>query len=416
MSIEDKAASTVPADDPHAGLPAPPAPPTGPSWRWVVGGSLAALLTAAVLFVAFAGVSSVGVDEYLLAPGSATDSAASITIEGAETFPPEGEIAFTTVSIRREITIWEWFASRFDGTTELVPAERIDGTRTSEETRQITQFQMNVSQDTATLVALNYLGYELVPEVNGAFVLELVPDSPAQETLQLGDLITEVNGTPIRSSEGLGRVIRSLAPGDEIEITLSRTAAGGGSDGSDPAASTIVVVVAAAQHPEIDGAGFLGVSIETPVRADVPFDVVFDVGRVRGPSAGLAFSLATLDVLTDGELTGGIRVATTGTIDIAGRVGPVGGVPQKIEAARRAGITVFLVPPSEYTDAVRAADGAVDIHCVQTFDDAVLVLAGFGGNGLEVAEARGAPGPVASPSIIDPDDDFLSCAEAVGAA
>ncbi|MFV2038760.1 MAG: PDZ domain-containing protein [Acidimicrobiales bacterium] len=416
MSIEDTATPTVPGADTHAGLPPPPAPVSGPSWPWIVGGVLAVLLAVGILFVAFARAASVGVDEYILAPGSATDSASSIIVDGAETFPPEGEIAFTTVSIRRNITIWEWFTSRFDDSSELVPAERIDGTRTTEETRQVTQFQMDVSQDTATLVALNYLGYELVPQVDGAFILEIVPDSPAQEGLQLGDLITDVNGTPIRSSEGLGQVIRSLAPGDPVDITLRRAGTDTGDDGSAPVTTTVEVTVVLAEHTDIEDAGFLGVRIETPVRADAPFEVGFDVGRVRGPSAGLAFSLAILDVLTEGELTGGMRVATTGTISVGGTVGPVGAVPQKIEAAKREGITLFLVPPTEYEDAIDAADGDIEVRCVQTFDDAVLVLVEFGGNGVAVAEARGAATPEASASLVDPNDGFVSCADVVGAA
>ncbi len=411
MSIEDTATHTVPVAD------LDPTPPeateaTGrPPWRWIWAGAALVPLAAGVLVVTLVKISVLGVDEYLLSPGSATDTAPVVVVTGAETFPPEGEINFTTVSIRRNVTIWEWFWSRYDEASELVPAEEIDGSRTSEETRRVTQFQMNQSQDTATVVALNYLGYEIVPEVEGAFVLQLVDDSPAAEALQLGDLITEVNGEPIRSSEDLGDVIRGFAPGDEIEVSLRRSGGPNG-DGSDPDAEAIELTIALAEHPDIDGAGFLGVRIETPIRADAPFDVSFDVGRVRGPSAGLAFSLAIVDVLSEGELTGGLKVATTGTIDRFGFVGPVGGVRQKVEAARRSEIEVFLVPPSELVDATRAADGQVAIRCVETFDDAVLALAELGGNGMEVAEAFGAPAPEPSPEMLDPDDGLLTCAEA----
>ena len=53
---------------------------------------------------------------------------------------------------------------------------------------------MDQSQSTAALVALNFLGYEIVPEVDGAFVIRLVEGSPAEKSLQLGDLIVDVNG------------------------------------------------------------------------------------------------------------------------------------------------------------------------------------------------------------------------------
>lgn len=411
MSIDDTATSTVPAEEVQNAPPPPLPEPWRPSLGWILAGVGLASLVGMILFVTLVGVSAVGVDEYVLAPGSATDTSDAIIVTGTETFDPEGQIAFTTVTINRSASIWEWFWARFDDSAEIVPAERIDGSRSSEETRQVTQFQMNRSQDTATLAALSFLGYEIVPEVNGAFVLQLVDDSPAKEALELGDLITEVNGSPVLSSQDLADAIQSLAPGDAVVISLQRASSGGG-DGSDADAESLEVSLELAEHPEIPGAGFLGVSIETPERADAPFDVSFDVGRVRGPSAGLAFSLATIDVLSEGELTGGIDIATTGTIDRSGIVGAVGGVPQKIEAARRAGIELFLVPPSELVEATAAAGGALDVRCVRTLDDAILVLVDFGGNGLAVAEEFGAPPPVQSPNSVDPDDTVLTCAEA----
>ena len=133
---------------------------------------------------------------------------------------------------------------------------------------------------------------------------------------------------------------------------------------------------------------------------------------MRGPSAGLAFSLSILDVITDGELTGGLRIATTGTIDRYGYVGPVGGVPQKTEAAIQSGIDLFLVPPDEYVSALEIAKERMDIRCVQTFTDAILVLSEYGGNGIDIAEQAGESTLEFSERPIDEDDGIYTCAEA----
>ena len=110
-----------------------------------------------------------------------------------------------------------------------------------------------------------------------------------------------------------------------------------------------------------------------------------DSGSVGGPSAGLAFTLAILDRLTEGDLTGPNKVAVTGTIRLDGSVGPVGGVVQKTEAAVRAGARAFLVPPDEYADARRAARGRLRIIQVSTVDEALAALRRLGGDPVGAA-------------------------------
>ena len=373
------------------------------------------LVIAGVLVIRFAPASWVSDDSYILSPGSANNTAQAIIVDGTDTYPPEGEIAYTTVSIKREVTLWEWIRAKQDNTKQLISPSVIDGNRTVSETRKVTQFQMDQSQSTAALVALNFLGYEIVPEVDGAFVIRLVEGSPAEKSLQLGDLIVDVNGEKVQNSEDLGNLIQEKQPGDAIKITYLRSPSALGGSGADENASSITETITLAEHPEKQGVGFLGVVIETPVRADVPFEITIDVGNVRGPSAGLAFSLSILDVITEGELTGGLRIATTGTIDRYGHIGPVGGVPQKTEAAIQSGIDLFLVPPAEYAVASEIANERMDIRCVQTFTDAILVLNEYGGNGIEIAEQAGQSSLEFSDSPIDEEDGIITCSEAESA-
>ncbi|NKI39742.1 S16 family serine protease [Streptomyces physcomitrii] len=90
-------------------------------------------------------------------------------------------------------------------------------------------------------------------------------------------------------------------------------------------------------------------------RADEDLDVRLKLADVGGPSAGLLFALGIVDKLdgdgAGGGLTGGRTIAGTGTIDADGRVGAVGGVELKTQAARRDGASVFLVPEDECSQA-----------------------------------------------------------------
>ena len=129
-----------------------------------------------------------------------------------------------------------------------------------------------------------------------------------------------------------------------------------------------------------------------------------DTAGIGGPSGGLAMTLAILDDLTPGNLTGGKRTAVTGTIDSDGHVGEIGGIEQKAIAARAAGAKLFLVPqcatPSaDLSDADKQAADAAFAACqtdleratkragskvkvvpVATFDDALRVLRENGGD------------------------------------
>ena len=95
-------------------------------------------------------------------------------------------------------------------------------------------------------------------------------------------------------------------------------------------------------------------------------------------------TLSILELVTPGELTGGLMVATTGTIDIGGNVGPIGGVIQKVVAAEKAGIELFLVPTTELADA-RAHAGDLAVEGVSTLDDALAALARHGGESRGLA-------------------------------
>ncbi|HUY61486.1 MAG TPA: S16 family serine protease, partial [Candidatus Dormibacteraeota bacterium] len=124
---------------------------------------------------------------------------------------------------------------------------------------------------------------------------------------------------------------------------------------------------------------FLGVASQSSVTFALPFGVTVDVGSIGGPSAGLALTLGLLDELSNGQLTGGHRVAATGTISIGGAVGDVSGVAQKTLAVRRAGAQVFLVPPQELA-AARSEAGSMKVYAVSSLEQALRDLGRLGGH------------------------------------
>ncbi|MFJ4695088.1 S16 family serine protease [Streptomyces sp. NPDC088766] len=110
-------------------------------------------------------------------------------------------------------------------------------------------------------------------------------------------------------------------------------------------------------------------------RTDDGIEVTLRLADVGGPSAGLLFSLGIVDRLdgdgSGGDLTGGRTIAGTGTIDADGKVGAVGGVALKTQAARRDGATVFLVPKAECSDARSELPEGLRLIPVTTLEGAV---------------------------------------------
>jgi PDZ domain-containing protein len=86
------------------------------------------------------------------------------------------------------------------------------------------------------------------------------------------------------------------------------------------------------------------------------------------------FALAIIDKLGAESLTGGQSIAGTGTIDAQGAVGRIGGIRQKILAARDRGAQWFLAPSGNCDDLRGAIPAQMTVLSVDTLDDAVTAL------------------------------------------
>lgn len=104
-----------------------------------------------------------------------------------------------------------------------------------------------------------------------------------------------------------------------------------------------------------------------------PFDVNITLKNTGGPSGGLVFALGIVEKLTPEDLLKGRVVAGTGTINKAGRIGAIGGIDEKLIAARRAGATLFLAPTDNCEDITHIPSG-ITVYSVATLAEAVTVL------------------------------------------
>ena len=310
---------------------------------------------------------------YVMSPGSSRPTESLISVNGAPTYDTDGAIDFLTVSLRQATPV-EALAAWINPDLDLTPEEDILGKQTPDQNRDLNLRMMSDSKDAAQYQALTRLGYPVASNGTGAVVASVVENGPSADALVPGDVIVRANGQQISFSQQLINVVSAASPGSTI--TLGVEPFDPTMNGARPAREVQVVLGGRESDPS---KGFLGVSTFTrDLSFSFPVQISIDSGQVGGPSAGLAFTLGILDVMTPGSLTGGLKVSSTGTMALDGTVGPIGGMHQKVMASRRAGVDLMLVPASEIEEARKYA-GNLRIEPVESLTQALEVLTTVGG-------------------------------------
>ena len=306
---------------------------------------------------------------YALAPGQVIEVGDFIFTD-AETFRPKGDLFFLTVA-SREVTPFEWLEAQLDPQVRLLDRDvvRPEGV-TREQRRRRSLDQQARSAADAIFVALTTVGYEAELSASGVLVTAVVEDSPADGALELDDVIVALDGTPVELPGDLSTLLAERAPGDEIVLTVQRLDQSGGAD------TIAEVPLVLGTNPDDDSRGFIGIGLDAfELVADFGFTVEIDSQNIGGPSAGMMYTLGIIDAFTEEDLTRGHRIAGTGTIRRDRSVGAIGGVAQKVYAARAAGAEYVIVPQANFEDAAAASDDQIGIIPVQTLDDALTFLA-----------------------------------------
>ena len=351
-------------------VPVDPGEPAGPVRR----GRLLPVAVASLVVVAFVWwATALQLPYYEIAPGSAVDTSRLVAVDDEHAHPPDGHILLTTVSLGK-VTLLQALRGWLDPATDVVKERAIAPPDVDErELRQLNLDLMEQSKQAAIGVAFEALGVDAIHGA-GAEIVGVEAGTPAAEAaLVAGDTIVGIDGQRVEVDFEAVRALGARTPGDTVTLEVR----------SAVDATVRTVTATLVERPDDARRAYLGVSLSTKdLTFDFPFEVDVQSERIGGPSAGLAFTLQIIDLLTEGELTGGANVATTGTIELDGTVGEVGGVAQKTIAVKRSGATLFLVPSGELAEARRFAGDELEVRAVDTLEEALSALAEVGGNGL----------------------------------
>ncbi|HEX2178236.1 MAG TPA: site-2 protease family protein [Actinomycetota bacterium] len=301
----------------------------------------------------------------VVSPAPAIDVTRDIEIDGVPVTRPSGRYMLVAVHVVQPNGITAALAS-LNPNVDVLPRETLLPPGVSHE--EYLEYQKDVfveSQQSAAAAAARAVGLEVTLSGVGAQIIDVLADSPADGNLRVGDVVVAVDGTPIRLVSDLTGLTTTRPAGTVFEFTVERDS------------RTRTVEVESAPLPGFNQAN-VGIGIVSTTKdldVDLPFDVEFKERPIGGPSAGLIYALAIADMLDPDDIAQQRRVAASGTIQLTGGVGAVGGLEEKLESAEEADVDIFLVPSDELGEvAGTEGESRVTTLGVESLEDALSVL------------------------------------------
>lgn len=335
----------------------------GPLLSPVVSRRSSVLVTGAVLLLVFGLVGTLLPVPYVAqVPGPTFNTLGDIngqpiiTVQGRDRNKTSGNLNLTTVGIPQgPLTLVGAVQGWFDREVSVVPRDEVyPPGKSQQQTQQENRQAFLTSEQSARAAALGKLGFPREVVVQG-----LATGSPSAGRLEPGDAVRSVNGVPTPDTAALSAALAVIAPQTPVPVAYTRL--------GKPGTVTVTTGKAATGTGSVLGL----LVLESPY---APFNVNIRVNDVGGPSAGLMLTLGILDLVGSTDLTRGAVVAGTGTITGDGVVGPIGGIPLKLVAARNLGAQLFLVPAGNCAEALANAQPGLAMAKVASLDDALSAL------------------------------------------
>ena len=245
---------------------------------------------------------------------------------------------------------------------DIVPESELKyDNETMEEKIEADKVSTQQSIDNAIIAAYHLAGFPIEIESENVHITYI--DEQANTDLEILDVVKSVNSVEVSSTEELKKLIEGYSAGDEVTFLVER-------DGK-------MRECHATLYDTVDGVK-VGVALTTTYNYEEdPSANITMKQSESGPSGGLMMSLAIYNSLVSEDITKGKTVIGTGTIDIDGNVGAIGGVKYKLIGAVREGADVFLVPSDNYEEALEVKNEKnydIILLSVDSLSDAIAQL------------------------------------------
>lgn len=234
---------------------------------------------------------------------------------------------------------------------------------TIEEANTRNKLYLDQSKAYAKAVAFDHadIPYEISDKHNKIVYI----NTEAETDLKVGDELIEINDVEINDANTIANLVQENEVGDIINIKVRR-------DNKE--------VKCTAKIYEEDDKKYIGIGALTlfDIESDMDVDITSRASE-SGPSGGLMMTLMVYNAITGQDLTHGKKVVGTGTINLDGTVGEIGGVKYKLMGVVKNKADVFLVPEGNYEEAIKIKEEKgydIEIVSVGTLEDAINYLEG----------------------------------------
>lgn len=243
-----------------------------------------------------------------------------------------------------------------DDSVHILPAAFLYPEPQSTEDLQNEGQQMFASSESnAIAAAMGYLGIKTTTTL---IVAQVGKDKPATGLLKANDVITSFNDVEVKNFDQIKSAMSTVTPGTKINVIVLRA-------GVEKTYSLKTI-------DDGKGQAVIGITVYSEVKA--PMDIQVHLKDVGGPSAGLNFTLSIIEKLSKEDYMRGRTIAVTGEINELGKVGPIGGLPQKIRGAIDSGAEMMLIPVENCKDVPKDYSGKMAIVPVESINGAISAL------------------------------------------
>lgn len=297
---------------------------------------------------------------YIDTPGGLINLSDRVEVENG--YKSKGSINLTYV-LELKATIPTLLVSKFKPDWTVVKKEEVEASNEKENNSDYRdKLLLKEANNNAIYVAFAKVGKSVKLIENHIYVTYI--DEDAKTNLKTGDEIVELNGVKINSKMELLNEINKYQVNDTLSIKVVN---------NNNYSNKIATL------KEENNRNIIGILIteDKKIETDPKVDFKFN-GNESGPSGGLMETLYIYNSLTKKDITKGLTIVGTGTIESDGRVGTIGGVEFKLKGAVNKGADIFFVPNGEnYEEAINIKNEFlydIKIVGVDNFDDVLDYL------------------------------------------